>query len=95
MNGKLYKLKLIGNRLGNKGTYELFRALEINTTLERLKLADNQFHSDPLDDNLINKIIDTMKTNKTLGFYDLKFNLLNDEGTTICLSRCLKNNSMC
>lgn len=41
VNSKLYKLKLCGNRLKNEGTYELFRALEINNTLERIKLADN------------------------------------------------------
>lgn len=41
VNSKLYKLKLVGNRLKNEGTYELFRALEINNTLERIKLSDN------------------------------------------------------
>lgn len=76
------------------GAYELFRVLEINETLEKLKIADNQFHSTPDDPSLITRIVDTMKNNKTLGYYDLKFNLLNDIGIHYINSRCLKDNSM-
>jgi hypothetical protein len=69
--------------LQNEGTYELFRALEINSTLEKIKLADNQFQSNPDDPSLINKIVDTLQNNTTLGYYDLKFNTLNDQGNDL------------
>lgn len=81
MNSKLFKLKLIGNLLRNEGTYELFRALEISNALEKINLSDNQFHSDPNDPTLINKIIDTLQHNTTIGYYNLEFNNLSDEGT--------------
>lgn len=79
VNSKLYKLKMIGNLLRNEGTYELFRALEISNILERVNLSDNQFHSDVNDPTLINKIIDTMQHNTTLGYYNLSFNNMSDE----------------
>jgi Ran GTPase-activating protein (RanGAP) involved in mRNA processing and transport len=41
ITSKLFKLKIMGNLLKNEGTYELFRALEVNTTLEKLKMSDN------------------------------------------------------
>ncbi|CAD8102903.1 unnamed protein product [Paramecium primaurelia] len=94
VNSKLYKLKLSGNRLKNEGAYELFRALEINNTLERIKLADNQFHSDPSDQTLINKILSTFELNKTLGYYDLKFNLLSDQDATKIIPLIEKNKSI-
>jgi hypothetical protein len=71
MKVKTYNLNLLG-------VYELFRALETNTTLEKLKVSDNQFHLDPSDPILINKIVDTMTHNNTLGYYDMRFNIIND-----------------
>lgn len=82
INTKLYKLKLQGNLLKNEGTYELFRAVENNTTLEKLKVGDNQFNVDPSDPSLIDKIVDSMTHNTTLGYYDLKFNTMSDQGNS-------------
>jgi Ran GTPase-activating protein (RanGAP) involved in mRNA processing and transport len=59
--------------------YELFRALEVNTTLEKVKLSDNQFHLDS-DPTLINKMVDTFTHNTTLGYYDLRFNTMSNSG---------------
>lgn len=62
------------------GMYELFRALEINTTLEKVKLSDNQFKLDSSDHTLIDKMVDTFTHNTTLGYYDLRFNMMEDDG---------------
>lgn len=40
-------LKLQGNFLRNEGVYQLFRALEMNTTLWKIDLRNNQFGENP------------------------------------------------
>lgn len=77
----LKELNLQGNQLKNKGTYELFRGLEINTTLESINLADNQFGETGDGEKLIEKIQQVFKVNKTLREYDLNYNGIYDEGS--------------
>ena len=78
IESKLIKLKLQGNLLRNKGVFQIFRALEINDTLELINLADNQF-GEGSDIPVIDKICEVIVTNKSLGSYDLSFNGLYEE----------------
>lgn len=59
--------------------FQLFRALEGNSKLEKLNIADNQFSQDSSDIDLIPKICDIMKKNTTLGSYDFRYNGIYDE----------------
>lgn len=80
---ELKELNLQGNHLKNKGTLELFRALEINTMLESINLADNQFGEVGEGQKLMEKIEAVFKTNKTLREYDFNYNAIYDEGLPI------------
>lgn len=82
---KLEKLKLQGNLLKNKGVFQIFRALEINDTLEKINLADNQF-GESKEIPVIDKICEVIVKNKSLGAYDLKFNGLFEDGKDILFS---------
>ena len=75
---KLEKLKLQGNLLKNKGVFQIFRALEINETLEKINLADNQF-GESTEIPVVEKICEVIVKNKSLGSYNLKFNGLYEE----------------
>lgn len=75
---KLEKLKLQGNLLKNKGVFQIFRALEINETLEKINLADNQF-GESTEVPVVEKICEVIVKNKSLGSYNLKFNGLFEE----------------
>lgn len=77
-DSKLIKLKLQGNLLKNTGVFQIFRALEINDTLEKINLADNQF-GEGSEIPVIDKICEVIVNNKSLGSYDLSFNGLFEE----------------
>ena len=70
-------LDLQGNFLRNEGVCDLFKAFEVNKTLEEINLADNQFGEDP---NVLEVICKVFRTNKTLGAFDFNYNAIHDEG---------------
>eukprot|EP00828_Plagiopyla_frontata_P044629 TRINITY_DN7344_c0_g1_i1.p1 TRINITY_DN7344_c0_g1~~TRINITY_DN7344_c0_g1_i1.p1 ORF type:complete len:230 (-),score=47.93 TRINITY_DN7344_c0_g1_i1:114-803(-) len=78
INSKLLKLKLQGNVLKNKGIYDLFSGLEVNDSLQRINISDNQFGEDPKV-NVIEQICKVMRTNTTLGAYNFRYNGIYDE----------------
>ena len=73
-------LDLQGNYLKNEGVTDLFKALEVNNTLEEINLADNQFGEDP---GVLDAISKVFQTNKNLGAYDFNYNAIYDEGKGI------------
>jgi len=83
IKSELKALDLSGNNLQNDGAYNVFRAVEINSTLSHLNLSDNKFGDQ--DPKLMNKICDVFKNNKSLGVLELVYNGITEEGAKIFL----------
>lgn len=82
INSQLKELNLRGNRLKNDGMIQLCRVLQINTILDTLDVADNQFGEDP---TVMESICTVFKDNATLGSYNFKYNGITEEGAKILL----------
>lgn len=74
-------LSLMGNKLRNRGTYQLFRALKANEALSELYLNNNQFGQSEQYD-VVGVIQDTLRNNTTLVYVNLDGNgLYNDSAS--------------
>merc|ERR1712096_13854 len=71
---KITNLNIQGNNLGNEGAKQLFHSLTINKTLEEINLSDNSINDN--DQEVSEKFVNLISTNKTLGSFDLRYNQL-------------------
>ena len=71
------ELFLNGNHLSNEGVIMIMRGLSINKTLKMINLADNQFNDDPL---VLDAIEACWRKNKNLGWYNLAYNNIFENG---------------
>lgn len=78
IDSKIGTLSLQGNILQEKGIFEIFRVLNVNTNLKVINLADNQFgESDP---DLIKEMCKVFENPDACGYFDLQYNGIYDEG---------------
>lgn len=79
-NSALKELDLQGNYLRNQGVCTVFHALQINKSLLKLNLADNQFGE---DEQVLRKLWQMLANNATLQVLDLRFNGIFDTGAVV------------
>lgn len=63
--------------------FELFRALKVNKTLEKVDLGDNQFNTTEDTEEkkiVIGKIYEVLTAADVLLYYDFRFNNILEEG---------------
>lgn len=77
IESKIEFLNLQGNYLGNDGVIKIMRALELNTTLNDIILADNQFGEKKA---VIDRICEVLKVHPSLFQMDLKHNGIYPDG---------------
>ena len=74
---QLKELNLMGNRLRNEGIPEVMKGIQVNKSLSKIYLADNQFGE---EDEVLESIQRAWLKNTTLGKYDFKFNAFYSKG---------------
>lgn len=79
-NSGLKELDLQGNCLRNQGVCTLFHGLQINNSLIKVNLSDNQFGEEEL---VFNKLSEMLAHNTTLTTLDLRFNGIYDSGALV------------
>ncbi len=95
IESKLEGLKLQGNQLKNDGCMEVFRALHINSVLQKVSLGDNLIDMIGSSGELINKICDVMRTNETIMHYDLSNNMMSEENAKRIINEVRLNTAIC
>jgi Ran GTPase-activating protein (RanGAP) involved in mRNA processing and transport len=78
----LEDLDLQGNLLRGEGVLQVFHAMQINKSILKLNLSDNQFGEEK---SVIEALLDMMRMNETLTTLDLRYNGFYDTGVdAIC-----------
>jgi len=73
------ELNLSGNNLQNEGMVWILKGLKLVKSMKKIYLADNNFNA---NEQFLEKLDDTFKSNAELKRFDFKYNVFNDDSVT-------------
>lgn len=77
-------LNLQGNTLGKNGAFQIFRALEANSKMKEINMADNQIPDDKI---LIDQLVSVIENNQVIFSINMNFNgIMQEAAERILLS---------